>query len=306
MTSSPPSAREAAALLAALTRALAGVATLAAVFTAVNVTGFATAHHIPWPVAMLLDPMVALALSAVLLADARLASWGVPPPGWSAALRWFTGVTATVMNAWTSIWPDDRIGWPRHADPAGVLLHTVPPVLLILLTETVAAYRNRITTLLKDTADEPLRPGQHHPLPGPVLGSTRAGSTLPPGASPGPRPPSVAAYGGPHLPDTGPATAPAAPHDQPPPGHHAGGQVFAHALRLDTEHRSRTGYPMSIRQLKRTLRIGHARAKALRTQLDANPSRTAPTPHPRSAPAPGEHSRDCSWGHSQMPCDQGR
>jgi hypothetical protein len=42
--------------------------------------------------------MAALALSTVLYADARLTCWGIRPPAWSAALRWFTGLAATLMK----------------------------------------------------------------------------------------------------------------------------------------------------------------------------------------------------------------
>ncbi|WP_419994494.1 extensin [Streptomyces boninensis] len=140
-------AAEVRALLNTLTRFLAGVAVLALVFTAVNVTLFAVASGIPWPIAILLDPLVALTLSAVLYADARLAALGIRPPVWSAVLRWGCGLTATLLNTWTSLWPDHQLGWPRHADIAGVVLHAVPPLLLIGLTETVAAYRRTLADL---------------------------------------------------------------------------------------------------------------------------------------------------------------
>ena len=129
MTQATPSPRQADALLRALTRTLAAVGLLAAAFTAVNVTLFAHAHGVPWPIAILLDPMTALALAAVLLADARLASWGIRPPGWSATLRWFTGTAATVTFTGKVI-PlvplAARFGVPVHvtAWPANVQLHT--------------------------------------------------------------------------------------------------------------------------------------------------------------------------------------
>jgi hypothetical protein len=66
---------EAEVLLRRLTRALAAVGVLTLAFTMVNVTLFATSRGVPWPIALLLDPMVALALATVLYADARLASW---------------------------------------------------------------------------------------------------------------------------------------------------------------------------------------------------------------------------------------
>jgi hypothetical protein len=104
----------------------------------------------------------ALALAAVLYTDARLTCWGIRPPAWSTVLRWFTGLAATHMNTWTSLWPDGRPGWPSRADPAAVLLHAVPPLLLILLTETVAAYRRHLTPYLTRTGPEPDRPRIWH------------------------------------------------------------------------------------------------------------------------------------------------
>jgi hypothetical protein len=286
---SRPSPQEATALLRMLTSALAGVAVLAGTFTAANVTMFATAHNVPTPIAVLLDPMVALALAIVLLADARLASWGIPPPGWSTALRWFTAITATAMNTWTSLWPNDVIGWPRHADPAGVLLHTVPPVLLILLTETVASYRNQITALKNLPPQQPRTIPQEHPLP-------TTGSTLPPG-TPSTTPPGTATTDGP---DTGDGRSSTAQPGEAETDEAVGDDVFNRALRLDAEHRSRTGQSMSIRQLKRVLRVGHTRAKTLRNHLDTHHTGTVPRPLPPTAPNPGSASHECS----QTPLDQ--
>ncbi len=73
-----PTSAEAQALLSALARALAGVAALALVFTAVNVTLFATSRGVHPGIAILLDPMAGLALATVLYADARLAAGAAP------------------------------------------------------------------------------------------------------------------------------------------------------------------------------------------------------------------------------------
>ncbi|MER8162142.1 hypothetical protein [Streptomyces sp. NPDC094472] len=77
--STHPTPAEVDTLMRTLVRILAGIAGLALIFTAVNVTLFAVDHHIPWPIALLLDPMVALTLATVLYADARLAAWNIPP-----------------------------------------------------------------------------------------------------------------------------------------------------------------------------------------------------------------------------------
>lgn len=170
-----PETEEAIRLLRTMTRVLCAVAVLALVFTTVNVTGFARSRNVPLPIAVLLDPMLGAALAVVLYADARLASWGVRPPGWSTALRWSAGCTAALMNSWESLWPDGQIGWPRNADPAAVLLHLTPALLLIMLTETIAAYRRTIAILVSSTSSagptaaprrqQPPQPDRSHVTP---------------------------------------------------------------------------------------------------------------------------------------------
>ncbi|MBL1102803.1 hypothetical protein JK363_40815 [Streptomyces sp. 205] len=296
-------------MLRALVRILAGVAVLALVFTAVNVTGFATDHHIPWPIALLLDPMVALTLTTVLYADARLAAWGIPPPRWSTTLRWSAGLTATLMNTWTSLWPDDHIGWPRHANPAGVLLHSVPPLLLIGLTETVAAYRRCTTHLHPTTAPQQVHPHpttaplreQHGNTPGapaPVTPSS-AGAPPPtphPKPAPHPRPlnnphphPHPTGDGSQETPahPDGPHPAPNTPALQPRTDNRAAAELYAQALALDAAARQSTGQPVSIRQLRRHLHLGQRRARELRTRLDTHHAPGALAP--RTAPGPTPH-----------------
>ncbi|MFE1872874.1 hypothetical protein ACFW9N_18505 [Streptomyces sp. NPDC059496] len=121
------------------------VAVVALVFTASNVTMFAIDHHVsPW-IAWLLDPMVAVALGTVLIFDGRLSEYGLYPSGWASVLRWFAGLGTWVMNCWTSLWPAGTgFGIPREVDPAGLVLHSIPPVLLIVLAEAISHYRHQI------------------------------------------------------------------------------------------------------------------------------------------------------------------
>lgn len=140
-----------------LTRVLVTVAVVAMAFTATNVTLFAIAHHIPAAIAWLLDPIVAVALGAVLIVDGRLSEHGVHPSGWAAGLRWFTGLSTWLMNCWTSLWPAGApVGVPRQVDPAGLVLHSIPPVLLIVLAEAITFYRRAILdriAVLRDQVD---------------------------------------------------------------------------------------------------------------------------------------------------------
>lgn len=256
-------------MLRALTAVLCAVGFLALVFTAVNVTGFATSRGIPLPIAILLDPMISLALASTLYADARLAGWGLTPPGWSTTMRWGAGLCAALMNTWASLWPDGHIGLPRQADPAAVLLHLTPPLLLIALAETIAAYRRLLTEVHHRTppapatapAPDPARTTtQPHPLP------HEAATTAPP-----PLAPAAATRTRAHLDRA--RSRPQARHVYP-----ADGDLFARAMALDTAWRDRTGHPISIRQLRRQLHLGQQRARTLRTRLDNAQSAGAPAP----------------------------
>jgi hypothetical protein len=277
-----------------------------------------TDHHIPWPIAILLDPMVALTLTTVLYADARLAAWGIPPPRWSTALRWSSGLAATLMNTWTSLWPDDHIGWPRHANPAGVLLHSVPPLLLIGLTETIASYRRCTSHLHPHPHPHPATapPQQVHPHPAAAPLREQNGSTpgapapaiRPPAGTPHPAPhPKPALHPIPHpgthphphphptgdrpqetpaRPD-GPHPAPNAPAPRPGADSRADAELYAQALVLDAAARQSTGQPVSIRQLRRHLHLGQRRARELRTRLDTQRAPGAPAPHTAPGAMPG-------------------
>ncbi|MGW7381884.1 extensin [Streptomyces sp. NPDC054794] len=274
-------AREAIALLRTMTWVLCAVGVLALVFTTVNVTRFATSRDVPLPIAVLLDPMIGTALAGVLYVDAHLASWGISPPAWSTTLRWSAGCTAALMNSWQSLWPDGQIGWPHHADPAAVLLHLTPALLLIALTETIAAYRRTVTDLLDRIAAAD--PPPHHPQrtdhgtshPAPPTASLPSGRT-------GPEPSSISAptstvIGHSHA-RTGDDTARHTPPTPgPPPADDTASDtdVWQRAIALHEAARAATGNPVSVWRLRTDLRIGPRRARRIREQLlarDGNPS----------------------------------
>lgn len=251
-------------LLRTLTRALAAVAALALAFTAVNVTQLAVRHDVPWPTALLLD----LALATCLTVDARLAELGAAPPGWAVALRWFAGLTAWALNVWESVWPASAggVGVPRDADPTGIVLHSTPCALLVLVSEAVAAYRSRIRGLLRTPLtwppatpqgpDVPVAPGVYPAYP------TSSGTR----GTPGYTAPAVPVGAYPPAPD---APAPSETATAPDPD---GDPLYRAALDLDREARAATGRPVTIRALRTELRVGQARARALRDRLDDDPA----------------------------------
>ncbi|MCL7496057.1 hypothetical protein M8I34_32330 [Streptomyces sp. MCA2] len=133
-----------------VTKALLALGGGALVFTCVNVTRFATTHDIPWYIAWMLDPLASLALITVLYVDGVLAEQGdYKPNGFPFLLRWTAGLSTWVMNCWTSLYPDGTFHLiPQHPDAGGILLHSIAPVLLILLSEAASGYRKYVAKRL--------------------------------------------------------------------------------------------------------------------------------------------------------------
>ncbi|MGE0170945.1 hypothetical protein [Nocardioides sp.] len=114
-------------------------------FTMVNVQSFAAAGAPTWSpgwwVAWLLDPMVSLVLLAVLRAEQVTARYQVELNAWARRTKWLTFAATYVMNTWTSWGFTD--GKPFSA--AGVVLHSVPPLVVFFAAETGPGLRDRLT-----------------------------------------------------------------------------------------------------------------------------------------------------------------
>ncbi|PXY23722.1 hypothetical protein BAY59_29215 [Prauserella coralliicola] len=117
-------------------------------FTMVNVQQFAAAGaaawSLPWLAAWLLDPMVSLVLVAVLRAEQVTARYQVDTGPWPHRTKWFAFLATFAMNTWTS-WTD--------LDVAGIVLHSVPPVLVFLAAETAPVLRDRLTEAVMRAAE---------------------------------------------------------------------------------------------------------------------------------------------------------
>lgn len=129
-------------------------------FTMVNVQTFAAAGAVvwslPWLAAWLLDPMVSLVLVAVLRAEQITARYQVEMRTdtlgpWVRRTKLFAFLATYVMNTWQS--------W-SHLHVSGIVLHSVPPVMVYLAAETGPILRDRLTEavtraarLVPDTAD---------------------------------------------------------------------------------------------------------------------------------------------------------
>ncbi|MEU3148435.1 DUF2637 domain-containing protein, partial [Streptomyces sp. NPDC006999] len=108
------------------------VALLTMAFSLQNIHDFAAGHGVQDPIAWFLAPAVDLALLAALMGDAVLSRYGLSAGPWATRLRWFAGATTVALNGWQSI---------AALDPAGIVLHVVPPTLLFVLAEAASPYR---------------------------------------------------------------------------------------------------------------------------------------------------------------------
>ncbi len=112
-------------------------------FTMVNVQEFAAkgaaVFTLGWIAAWLLDPMVSLVLIAVLRAEQITARYQVDMHvmgPWVRRTKVFAFAATYTMNTWKA--------WAA-LDPAGILLHSVPPVLVYLAAEVGPVLRDRLT-----------------------------------------------------------------------------------------------------------------------------------------------------------------
>lgn len=117
-------------------------------FTMVNVQTFAAAGAGPdsagWWVAWLLDPMVSLVLLAVLRGEQVTARYQVALPAWGRRTKWLTFAATYVMNTWTSWGLDGKpLSW------SGVVLHSVPPLVVFATAETGPGLRDRLTEAVR-------------------------------------------------------------------------------------------------------------------------------------------------------------
>ena len=153
-----------------LDRALTAVALGALAFSTVNVALLAISHGVPVWIAWLLEPLVGIALWAVLSSDAVLSRYGASGGVWAWTLRAFTGLVTLILNIWSSVFTTRSTGQLEVApDPAGILLHSIAPVLLILLAEAAPRYRAQfaaITARLESAAPtRPHTPDRSTPAP---------------------------------------------------------------------------------------------------------------------------------------------
>ncbi|WP_214417067.1 hypothetical protein [Sphaerisporangium fuscum] len=124
-------------------------------FTAVNVQNFAAGddapavhavtiagHELVWWSAWLLDPLVSFILIGALLGEQIISRHQLIKKlgPWVRALKWVALTATYAMNTWTA--------W-ESLEPAKILLHSVPPVMVFCAAEAVTDLRHWITEAVR-------------------------------------------------------------------------------------------------------------------------------------------------------------
>jgi hypothetical protein len=109
-------------------------------FTMTNVQQFAAAGapmgSLAWWSAWLLDPMVSLVLLAVLRAEQVITRYQMNTGLWPRVVKWALLAATYVMNTWVS--------WAAGS-AAGVVLHSVPPLVVVIAAEAVTDVQYALT-----------------------------------------------------------------------------------------------------------------------------------------------------------------
>lgn len=138
-------------------------------FTMVNVQEFAAGgaavFTLPWIAAWLLDPMVSLVLIAVLRAEQVTARYRVETGEWVRRTKVFAFAATYVMNTWKA--------W-AVLDPAGIVKHSFPPILVYLAAEVGPILRDRLTEAVLRAADMAVATQADTPATEPAVNPTPA------------------------------------------------------------------------------------------------------------------------------------
>ncbi|WP_204846009.1 hypothetical protein [Saccharothrix algeriensis] len=147
-------------------------------FTMTNVqhfaAGTAAAWSLPWLAAWLLDPTVSLVLLAILRAEQVTARYRVRTGPWVRRAKWLTLAATYVMNTWASY---------TAGSLSGVVLHSVPPLVVFVAAEAVTDLRDKLTEAVSAAFAEAAPPEPaamdrpaREPVPAPTAKPTSAGA----------------------------------------------------------------------------------------------------------------------------------
>jgi hypothetical protein len=129
-------------------------------FTMTNVQNFAAAGSpawsLPWLAAWLLDPTVSVVLLAILRAEQVTARYQVHTGPWVRRAKWFTLAATYAMNTWASY---------AAGSLAGIVLHSVPPLVVFVAAEAVTDLRDKLTEAVNVAFTEAAGPPVHERRP---------------------------------------------------------------------------------------------------------------------------------------------
>lgn len=135
-------------------------------FTMTTVQQFAAtgapAGSLGWWAAWWLDPMVSLVLLAVLRAEQLTTRHHVATGPWPRIAKWVLLSATYVMNTW-AFW--------AAGSASGVVLHSVPPLVVVIAAEALTELQYALTTCAQHAAHHPSTPAEQH-RPAPVPTST--------------------------------------------------------------------------------------------------------------------------------------
>lgn len=215
---------------------------LGMVFTTASVQEWgaqaAPAWSIGWLAAWLLAPLVEVPLLAILRGEQVAARYGVRPGTWVRRARWTLLGAAYLMNSWG---PWAGVFASNGADGwAKVLLHSIPPLAVLIAAEALTDLRDMLTSAIASAASAPRSAtATPRPVTRPREPRTRPRPQTPPPVTPEPE------VDTPEPPATGDGEPPA------PAVGTAREAAVAWALEnWDGDHRDpRTGEPCEIRPL---------------------------------------------------------
>jgi hypothetical protein len=239
-------------------------------FTMTNVQTFAATGSpvgsAGWWVAWLLDPMVSLVLLAVLRAEQLTTRYQVSTGVWPRVAKWVLLTATYLMNTWSA--------WVAGS-ASGVVLHSVPPLVVVIAAEALTDLQYALTTCAQRAAQVRTKP------PVPAQGEPPALNT-----TPGPSEALV------NTPRTPPVNTPPVPLNTP-------AAAFANSPRTTSEPSPPVGQPR--RRQQRTAGTRGGRSGPVRRKVLADyvaEARAAWHPGVVVTPAWVRGVTDCSRGLS--------
>jgi len=202
-------------------------------FTVPNVQQFVAGDAEPWSIvwvtAWLLDVMVSLPLIGVLVLEQAVTRHEVQLGVWARVLKWGALSATYAMNTWES--------W-AHLDAAGILVHSVPPLIVFVCAEVLPTGRERITEAVNNAVST---------LPQPRLDELEVSTTVE------------------EVRDKAPVrelpSSPSAVEQDP---------LLGYAARIADEYRENHGQPIPVPVLCKRLGVAEPVAARLRAQLVHN------------------------------------